>query len=60
MSSESLKRTPHLTKTISIKVSAKMHKEINELMDDKDWKLPAFVRVAIQESIDKVKADGSN
>ena len=40
--------------SITIKITPTMNKEIKKLMKKKKWRLSAFVRVAIQESMNRV------
>ena len=42
------------TESITIKVSHTMKKDIERLLQRKKWKMSAFIRVAIQESIERV------
>ena len=45
------------TESITIKVSYNMKKEIERLLDRKKWKLSPFIRVAIQESMNRVNGE---
>ena len=41
------------------KVPKSMEDEVDALCEEKEWNKSAFIRRAIQESLDKVKSEGS-
>lgn len=43
--------------TIPFKVSANKKKEIIEFVNSRNWNMGAFIRVAIEESMAKVKSE---
>ena len=43
------------TVVLSIKITPDMDKEIRDLVKEKNWRIGAFLRQAITESIEKVK-----
>ena len=40
---------------VTIKITPSMKREVDRLMEDKDWKFSAFVRVAIQRELDRLR-----
>jgi hypothetical protein len=41
----------------SFKYSVELDEEVSELLERKDWNFSAFVRVAIRESLNKIKME---
>ena len=41
--------------SITFKVTSEMDKELRKLMKKKNWKKSAFIRVAIQKELDRIK-----
>jgi len=49
--------TEDKTESITFKVTPTMKKEIEDLMEKKRWRMSAFIRVAIRESLKRIKYD---
>ena len=41
--------------SITFLVDSKMNKAVDTLMDEKNWKRSAFIRVCIQKELDRLK-----
>lgn len=42
---------------VTIKITPSMKREVDRLMEDKEWRFSAFMRVAIQRELDRVKGE---
>ena len=52
---ETLAKTEPKTTLMAFKVSASKNKEINDLCMDREWKVAAFIRVAIEKELTRLK-----
>ncbi len=48
------------TTSVTFKVTPKMKREIEDFCKERNWKLSAFIRVAIVESMEKVAGNEIN
>ena len=48
--------TEDKTESITFMVTPTMRKELDKLMKKKKWKMAAFIRVAVRQSMDNLKS----